>query len=377
MVTNYVKFGEATQSAAYTGEFIQTNARRIAEAYPVDMNIARDQDYYISRIAEDTGTEHFDVVAERAIVAMDKRIKRKERGDGTNDYYYRFRSPLTKFRGFFGTLTFNYWPMAILMLLIFTAAMKGGLLDSGALGLHKALPEIHEATTYGKREHMMHPIHQDWDLVGTAKGLTVLTVVLATVLSLRGIYLNYRYFFLVKMTGRRTLTGMYAHFLILFFAILSWIVLATVSAFSYHSVFGWLTHFLGNLDHFGPIMFDLLRSTPELFAMHPGLATSIVVAPVYLMLTLPQELWGVVVFSFLTLGVWQERKGRFANNAGIGPIMNFADQLERAGLLTDGLREQARVRTSIAWYATQKPVLMILGSFLPYILMWGIPFIFV
>lgn len=58
--------------------------------------------------------ENFDEIAERITLESDRRIKKSVKKNGDCDYYLWFRTPFTKFRGFWGTLLVTYWLPAML-----------------------------------------------------------------------------------------------------------------------------------------------------------------------------------------------------------------------------------------------------------------------
>ncbi len=302
---------------------------------------------YLESFDEDVGTfQSFDAAAERLIVDSDSSIKRVER-DGYNDYYYLFKSPLTKFRGFWGTVFLGYWPVSIMLLLFLAIAMNGGVLESGKpWAIHGWIGEHYnymvESDEYKKPAYFVHWFGQTLYVKATVG----LAGIFMTALVFWNLKLLSRYFFLARMTGGRTLYSAYAHYILLVMVAMFWLGVVIAWGMSGEWVFNGVgklfTSWAGITNYFG-WLFKQFASIPLLFVKHTENAIYAVLLPYFFLLTLGTFSWVVTWPGFLW-AIVNERRGRFALVTHSAPIAEAVQCLEMAGQMNDRLRAEAEAR---------------------------------
>lgn len=288
----------------------------------------------IARIAQRTNSPHFDRVAEEITRERDKRLIRVEK-DGHYDYYYRWKTPLTKFRGFWGTLIISYWPMVVFSLMVQLGARQLGI-----------------------------PHTSFWDKV--VKGGSMYT--LSALVYAFGIIFCFfwnraltkageRYFFLEHMTNGRTRYAPYAHklYMIMVWLHILWLVIACLLIYK-QDLKGFPTDFGGYVSGFVAAMQMLpeyvvgcIRIAPEVFWHEPTVILKSLLAGFTLSIGLLNATgywyWGVVCFSIA--GFYEFRTRNFTN-LGVYPIYKVVCIMDDMGILVGGLRKQAVARLSYA-----------------------------
>lgn len=302
---------------------------------------------YLESFDEDVGTfQSFDAAAERLIVDSDSSIKRVER-DGYNDYYYLFKSPLTKFRGFWGTVFLGYWPVSIMLLLFLAIAMNGGVLKAGnPWAIHSWVGDAYgwmiESNEFKKPAYFVHWFGNTLYVKATVG----LAGIFMTGLVFWNLTLLSRYFFLARMTGGRTLYSAYAHYLLLIMVALFWMGAVIAWGLGGEWVLNWVGPLFTSFTLIGKYLVWLgqqFASIPLLFVEHTGVAICAVLLPYFFLLTLGTVSWGVTIVG-MAIVIKRELYGRFALLTHSGPVADTIQLLERAGLMTDWLREEAEAR---------------------------------
>lgn len=298
----------------------------------------RNQQYEVDRIAKATNTENFDVIAERISMLNDSRIKKSVTSKGQNEYYLWFRSPLTKFRGFWGTLLMTYWLPAILII---------GLIGPGWI----LMGNVFSFDLLSERQNNPFVNHKGGLLlVAAACNIFFLYWVWSFLAASR------RYFWLARMTGNKTANGRYAHQLmglasfIFLFALAIFVAMAITGEgrFLFSEPMGIVVspsrwpEIAGTVFIAFRLWFELLIENPKWFVI-------LAFAP------------NLVIISFASMGsgpafpllftLKDELLNHYGHNEGFEDIAHTIDKLESQGDFIGGVRQQGMLRLKLAYTA--------------------------
>lgn len=311
---------------------------------PVPPGASRNQAYEVDYIAQQTGTENFDEIAERITLESDRRIKKSIKKNGDYDYYLWFRSPLTKFRGFWGTLLITYWLPALLVTAFVSPVLYLYRHDLGVLG--GILGGTDGVTPFDRAHGGL------WFVLSAVNVFVLFWIVEFN-------RANWRSFWMARMTKGKTANGVYAHTLMLFAAAI--FVFAIVMGF-----------FMALMDKQGGVVLgvvydfvtssDSWREVPEVFAITWSLWIELfsesakwtlifALFPTVVLLGFASMGAGPSVFALYFLK--RELLNRFFRNFGFSSMAQVIDKLESRGEFLGGVRRQGMLRLKLAWVAEQ------------------------
>lgn len=345
----------------YSGEF--SNPRMIGKVIKnskFKAGTTARQTQEVGVIADTEGVPYFDEVAEEFVLQNDSSLKKTGEGHRSK-YYYRWKTPFTRFRGFWGTLFITYMPIAIFTLLIGVALMQGGVIDakSTTFASHSWLGEQVVAggrkndadiTKYGRVDREGYHWGQIDD-IDRAKALVGLFAIILTYKSFQGFNLRRRYFFINGVTNNSVRGGVYVHWLFMAMAILFWIHNVQAFLMTGENSLVWLGRILFRPDEYIPFAKWLLvtaTAIPELFSTRGDVAVMAGFFPAIWLLSYGAPAWITALPGLLPM-LLKEPKNLQGGNLGMQDIMNTADRMEKAGVLdSEGLRRQVRLRLAYA-----------------------------
>lgn len=345
----------------YSGEFSDPRAvGQIIKGSGFRSGTTAHQTSEVSMLADIEGAPYFDEVAEEFVLQSDSRLKKT--GEGVKSkYYYRWKTPFTKFRGFWGTLFITYMPIAIFTLLIGVALMQGGVIDSKStlFASHSWLGEQvvaggprnnADVTKYGRTERDGY-LWDEIDDTDRAKALIGLFAVILTYTAFQGVKRRRRYFFINGVTHNAVRGGVYVHWLFTVMAILFWIHNAQAYLMTGENSLVWLGRILFSPAEYLPFVSWLLATAaaiPELYSTRGDVAVMAGLFPAVWLLSYGAPAW-ITALPGLIFVLFKEPKTLGGGNLGDREIMEVADNMERAGVLgSEGLRKQVRLRLAYA-----------------------------